>query len=155
MTRIIRWNPLREMVDMQRQLDRVFDEMNTNFAQGDLTQTGNWLAFDIHENEDNYIVQADLPGFNSDDINITLHENTLTVSAENKREELSEGERQVISERRYGRFQRSIRLPETVDSERVEANFDNGVLTLEIAKSEVTKPRQIPVNSQKMLTNEN
>lgn len=155
MARIIRWNPLREIVDVQRQLDKVFDDMNTNFAQGDWNQTGNWLAFDIHENDDNYIVQANLPGFNSDDIDVTLHDNTLTVSAENHREELREGERQLVSERRYGRFHRSIRLPETVDSERVEANFDNGVLMLQIAKSEVAKPRQIPVNSQKMLTNQN
>ena len=155
MARIIRWNPLREMVDMQRQLDRVFDEMNTNFTQGDLNQTGNWLAFDIHENEDNYIVHADLPGIDPDDIEVTLHENTLTVSAENEREELREGERHVINERRYGRFQRSVRLPETVDGDKVEANFDNGVLTLEIAKSEVTKPRQIPVKNRKMLTSEN
>lgn len=155
MSRIIRWNPLREMVDMQRQLDRVFDEMNTNFNQGDWTETGNWLAFDIHENEDNYIVETDLPGINPDDINITLHENTLTVSAELNREDLQEGDRQIINERRYGRFQRSVRLPETVDADKVEANFENGVLMLTIAKSEVTKPRQISVNSQKMLTTEN
>lgn len=155
MSKVIRWNPLREMVDMQRQLDRVFDEMNNNFTQSDWTQTGNWLAFDIHENEDNYIVETDLPGIDPDNIGVTLHENTLTVTAEINREELQEGERQLISERRYGRFQRSVRLPETVDADKVEANFENGVLMLTIAKSEATKPRQISVNSHKMLTNEN
>src|SRR5690606_8697670 len=71
MTRLTRWNPLREMVDMQRQLDRVFDEMNGNLSQGDWTQTGNWLAFDIHENEDNYIVETDLPGIDPDNIDVT------------------------------------------------------------------------------------
>ncbi len=155
MARIVRWNPVREIVDMQRQLDRVFDEMNRNFSDNDWTESGNWLALDVHENDDNYIVETDLPGINPDDINITLHENTLTISAESIREDVQEGERRIVSERRYGRFQRSIRLPDAVDADNVEANYDNGVLSLTLAKSEASKPRQISVNNAKMLTTEN
>ena len=155
MARIVRWNPVREIVDMQRQLDRVFDEMNRNFSDNDWTESGNWLALDVHENDDNYIVETDLPGINPDDINITLHENTLTISAESIREDVQEGEHRIVSERRYGRFQRSIRLPDAVDVDNVEANYDNGVLSLTLAKSEASKPRQISVNNAKMLTSEN
>ena len=155
MTRIVRWNPIREIVDMQRQLDRVFDEVNRNFADSDWTESGNWLALDVHENDNNYIVETDLPGINPDDIDVTLHDNTLTITAEVNREETKEGERRIVSERRYGRFQRSIRLPDAIDADKVGANFDNGVLTLTLAKSEASKPRQISVNNKKMLTTEN
>lgn len=155
MTRIVRWNPIREIVDMQRQLDRVFDDVNRNFVDNDWTERGNWLALDVHENEDNYFVETDLPGINPDDIDVTLHENTLTITAEVHRAEDKDGEHRIVSERRYGRFQRSIRLPDAVDADNVEANFDNGVLTLTLAKSEASKPRQISVKNRKMLTTEN
>jgi len=155
MTRIVRWNPVREIVDMQRQLDHVFNEVNRNFSDNDWTERGNWLALDVHENDDNYIVKTDLPGINPDDIDITLHENTLTITAESNREDVQQGEHRIVSERRYGRFQRSIRLPNSVDADKVEANYDNGVLMLTLAKSEASKPRQISVNNAKMLTTEN
>ncbi|MGJ3238076.1 MAG: Hsp20/alpha crystallin family protein [Anaerolineae bacterium] len=155
MTHIVRWNPFREIVDMQRQLDRVFDEMNSSLGDSKWSETGNWLALDVHENADNYIVETDLPGINPDDINITLHDNMLTISTETQREDVQEGERRIVTERRYGRFQRSIRLPETVDPEQVDASYDNGVLKLTLAKSEVSKPRQIKVNDARMLTTEN
>ena len=155
MTRIVRWNPFREIVDMQRQLDRVFDEMNRNLPDSDWTESGNWLALDVHETDDNYLVETDLPGITPDDIDITLHENTLTITAEIHREDVQEGERRIVSERRYGRFQRSIRLPETVDADHVEASFENGVLMLTLAKSEASKPRQITVKAHKILTTEN
>lgn len=152
---VTRWNPFREMVDMQRQLDRVFDEMNRGLGDGEWMQSGNWLALDVHENGDVYIVEADLPGINIDDIDITLHENTLTITAELTREELAEGNRRLLSERRYGRFQRSIRLDDTIDADNVEANYNNGVLMLTLPKSEASKPRQITVNATPQLTNAN
>ena len=152
---VTRWNPFREMVDMQRQLDWVFDEMNRGLGDGEWMQSGNWLALDVHENGDVYIVEADLPGINIDDIDITLHENTLTITAELTREELAEGNRRLLSERRYGRFQRSIRLDDTIDADNVEANYNNGVLMLTLPKSEASKPRQITVNATPQLTNAN
>lgn len=158
MSNITRWNPFREMVDMQRQLDRVFDEMNRGIGNSEWTQGGNWLALDVHENEDGYIVETDLPGINIDDINITLHENTLTISAEINREETQDSDRRLLSERRYGRFQRSIRLGNTIDADNVDATYENGVLTLMLPKSEASKPRQIAINGNTVnpqLTNQN
>jgi len=155
MTRIYRWNPFREMVEMQKSLDRMFGEVNRSFGESEWSAAGNWLAVDVIENNDAYILTADLPGVVSDDINITLHENVLTISGEIHTEEVEEGTRSLLNERRYGVFRRSITLPNTINGDNVEASFDNGVLTLTLPKSEASKPRQIAVKSHPVLTSEN
>lgn len=154
MARLVRWSPFREMVDMQRRLDRIFDEVGRNLPESEWAEAGNWLALDVHETADAYTVETDLPGVNPENINVTLHENMLTISAETKREERSDNN--IISERRYGSFQRSVRLPNLVDADKVEAHYENGVLRLTLPKSETAKPRQIEVRKNApMLTNEN
>lgn len=155
MARIVRWSPFREMVDMQRRMDRLFEEMTGNLESNEWTEAGNWLALDVHDNGESYLVEADLPGFNADDIDITLHDHTLTISGEIKKEDVQEGERRILSERRYGLFRRSVRLPDAVDAENVEATYDNGVLKLALPKSEAAKPRQISVKNTPLLSNEN
>ena len=155
MARLVRWSPFREMVDMQRRLDRIFDQIGQNDSESEWTEAGNWLALDVHENGDAYTVETDLPGVHAGDINVSLQDNMLTISAETKREEKSDTNNHLISERRYGSFHRSLRLPSTVDAEKVEAHFENGVLRLTLPKSEAAKPRQIEVKNQPMLTNEN
>ncbi len=142
--RIVRWNPVREMAAMQSAMDRMFDEFGRGINGFDGTTT-NWLALDVNENDDAYVVQADLPGVNPDDINITLNDNVLTISAETQREETHENERRIITERSYGKYSRSLTLPNTVESDKVEADYENGVLRLTLPKSEKAKPRQISV----------
>jgi HSP20 family protein len=152
MTRIIPWSPFREMVDMQRRLDRIFDDVGRNLPESDgWTETGNWLALDVHESDDAYTVKTDLPGMSPENINVSLHDNMLTISAESKQEEKRDSENKLISERRYGAFHRSIRLPNTVDADKVEASFENGVLQLTLPKSEAAKPRQIEVKNSRLL----
>ena len=155
MARIVRWSPFREMVDMQHRMDRLFEEMTGNLQANEWTEAGNWLALDVHDNGENYFVEAELPGFNVDDIDITLHDHTLTISGESKREDVQEGERRIVSERRYGLFRRSVRLPDAVDADSVEAVYENGVLKLTLPKSEAAKPRQISVKNMPILGNEN
>lgn len=155
MTRIYRWNPFREMVEMQNSLNRMFNEVNRSFGENEWAAAGNWLGVDVIEDPDNYIVTANLPGMLPEDIDITMHEHTLTIRAEVTAPELPEGTRRLLNERRYGQFRRSITLPEAVDADNVEANFHNGVLTLSIPKSEVAKPRQISVKNPTMLASEN
>lgn len=155
MARIIRWSPFREMVDMQRRMDRLFEEVTNNYEGNEWTEAGNWLALDVHDNGESYFVEADLPGFNADDIDITLHDHTLTISGEMSRSEPQEGENRILAERRYGLFRRSVRLPDAVDADAVEANYENGVLKLTLPKSEAAKPRQITVKNAPLLTNEN
>ena len=107
---------------------------------------GYGLALDVEENPDAYIVQANLPGINLDDISVNIHEDVLTVSAESAAEGRQEDSRLLIRERRYGKFSRSLRFPTVVDGNAVEANLENGVLSITLPKAEHVKPRQIPVN---------
>lgn len=152
-SRIVRWNPVREMVAMQSAMDRMFDEVTRNF--GDLPTVGNTLPLDVHENDAHYTIAANLPGLTADDIEITLHENTLTISGEFVRQEAPEGTREWLSERVFGKFSRTLTLPNAVDADAVEATYDNGVLTLTLPKAESARPRQIAVNSKGLLNNPN
>jgi len=109
-------------------------------------ETGN-IAVDIKETESNYTVKADFPGVNKDDIDLSVDNNVLTISAEHKDEaEEKEGERIIRQERRYGKYSRSFNLGKNIDESKIKAEFDNGVLTLVIPKGEVPPVRkQIPI----------
>lgn len=104
------------------------------------------LALDVEENPEAYIVQANLPGISLDDISVNIHEDVLTVTAESVAEQRDEHSRMLIRERRYGKFSRSLRFPTVVDGNAVEANFENGVLSISLPKADHVKSRQIPVN---------
>ena len=112
--------------------------------------SGHALALDVHENDDAYTVVADLPGVNADDISIQLHEDVLTISAETQQERSeSNGNGNVLlQERRYGKTSRSLRFPVHVNSTNVEADYNNGVLTVTIPKAEEVKPRRISINAR-------
>jgi HSP20 family protein len=106
------------------------------------------LAMDVKEEADGYSVMTSLPGVNPDEIDISFHEDVLTISAETKTEERQEGARYVLQERRYGKFSRSLRLPSNVDADKVTANYENGVLKVFVPKSEVAQPRKIAINTK-------
>jgi HSP20 family protein len=102
-------------------------------------------ALDVEETEDNITVSAEVPGMDKNDIEITVTNGVLTLRGE-KREETEEGEGQYHRvERRYGRFERAIPLPDYADQENIDATYHNGVLTLDIPKTEKAKPKQIEV----------
>lgn len=145
MTRIVRWNPVRDMAEMQSALDRLFENtLQTYSANGG----HNWLALDVHEDENSYTVKADVPGLTPDNLDITLHENVLTIHAEfNTEKTQEENGRVIVSERRSGSFRRSVTLPVNVDADKVVADYENGVLTLTLPKSEAARPRQIAVKA--------
>lgn len=127
-------------------LDRIFNDWTRSINE--VTQN-NTLALDIHENDDAYIVKADIPGFTPEHIDIRLYDDVLTITAENnvENEEKDDKGNILVQERRYGKFSRSLRFPVHVDADSVDANYDNGVLTLEISKAEEVKPRRIAVNT--------
>lgn len=106
------------------------------------------LAMDVKEDERGYTVLTSLPGVTAEDINISIHEDVLTISAETKTEDRQEKERFVLQERRYGKFSRSLRLPSNVDAEKVTADYENGVLKVFVPKSEVAQPRKIAINAK-------
>lgn len=105
------------------------------------------LALDVEEGSDGYTLRANLPGVKLEDIDISIHEDVLTITAETVSEQSAENSRLVIRERRSGKFTRSLRFPVDVHGEAIEASFDNGVLEIWVPKTEQIKPRQIPVNA--------
>ena len=112
---------------------------------GQFEARGLGLTLDVEESPDAYVVRADLPGVPLDAISVNIHEDVLTIAGESAREERSEDSRMLIRERRSGKFSRSLRLPDIVNGEAVEADFVDGVLSITLPKAEHVKPRQIPV----------
>jgi HSP20 family protein len=145
---IIRWEPARELQTIQQEMNRLFG----TFFDGEGVTAENGLArrwippMDLVEDDDSFILRADLPGVREDDVNVELEDNVLTVSGERRaeHEERKEGYRRV--ERASGRFSRSLTLQEGVDAERVEARFEHGVLEVRIPKPEQRKPRKVAIS---------
>jgi HSP20 family protein len=127
---------------LRNQLNQMFEP---DFTIGDLFG-GAWTpAVDVLESKDKLTVKAELPGFRREDLEVSVHENNLTISGERKAEEDRKDAEFYRSERFYGRFQRSIPLPFSVDTEKIEAHYRDGVLTITLPKSEHAKAKQIQV----------
>ncbi len=153
MTLVRRWDPFREMAELRATMDRLLNE--TRNLPLIPTEDSIWmLPLDVSENEEAFVVKASIPGVNPDDIDISLTDNVLTIKAEIKDEDEIENARYHLRERRYGVFSRSITLPTAVDADKVEATYENGVLTLNIPKAEEMKPRKIEVHTHKMIEGE-
>lgn len=99
--------------------------------------------FEVKETSDSFVVRADLPGVDEKDLDISLHQNVLTVSGQRQAEERKEGETYALYERQYGSFSRSFSLPDIADGERIDAKLEAGVLTLTIGKRAEAKPKKI------------
>ena len=157
MTLLSRWEPLREfsaMQDRMNRMNRLFHESySPEGPEEALTTTSFAPPVDIYEDEHNITLKLEVPGIDEKDIDVRVEGNTLTVHGERKieKEEKEENFRRV--ERQYGSFTRSFTLPSSVDPAQVSANYDKGVLKINLAKKAEAKPKQIKVNvgSQKTL----
>ncbi|MGO8954401.1 MAG: Hsp20/alpha crystallin family protein [Rhodomicrobium sp.] len=122
------------------EMDRLFDSFLTgmpsltNLRQAFPAAQGLTPAWDVKETEKELVVKADLPGIDEKDIQLTIHDGVLSIRGEKKSERTDERENYHFMERSFGSFQRAIRLPETVDEDKVQANFDKGVLTVTLPK---------------------
>ncbi len=145
MTTLVRWDPFREMMQLQNAVDRLFEaELASTMPLW--RQSAAWaLPLDVIETDDEFIVKASIPGINPDELDISLVDNVLTIKGEIKAEEESEDVRYHLRERRFGMFQRSISLPVPVNADKVEATYENGVLILHIPKAEEVKPKHISI----------
>jgi HSP20 family protein len=146
MTLTTRWEPFRDMTNLQNTLSRI---LGSEYAQtgDDLMTSGTFLPpVDIYEDENHFKLHFEVPGMNEKDIDIRLENNNLTVRGERKFESDQKEENFRRVERRYGSFTRSFTLPNTVDSEKVSASYENGILTVELLKRAEAKPKQIKVN---------
>ena len=146
MTLITRWDPFREFVTLQDRMNRLFRDSFGDSREEALTTTTFAPPVDVYEDEHNVTLKIEVPGIDEKDIDVRIENNTLTVHGERKfeKEEKEENYRRV--ERQYGSFTRTFTLPNTVDTEKVQADYDKGVLKVQLAKKAEAKPKQIKVN---------
>ena len=146
MTVLTRWEPFREFSTLQDRMNRLFRETQGNSQDESLTSSSFAPAVDVYEDEHNVTLKIEVPGIDEKDIDVRIENNTLTVHGERKieKEEKEENYRRV--ERQYGSFTRTFNLPPTVDAEKVQADYDKGVLKITLPKKAEAKPKQIKVN---------
>jgi len=139
-----RFDPFREMRRMMEQIERELLPF-----EGDVEVSP--LALDISSDDKNLIVRTAVPGVKEEDINISVHDGVLTVSAESHFERDEQKENWHRRELRYGKFSRAVRLPEDVNFEKAEAELENGMLTIKLPKSEPTPVQKIAVKAKKLI----
>jgi len=147
---LMRINPLRELQEVQNMMNEVFgDGVSRLFGKADRSLTrGSWVPpVDIHESENELVFTCELPGFEKDQVNITVNGGRLIVSG-NRAEGETQGRQYHHVERWRGNFYRSFLLPTSVNSEGIQAQLKNGLLTVILPKKAEAKPRQIPVTVQ-------
>jgi HSP20 family protein len=147
MTVLTRFEPFREFATLQDRINRVFRESYTPEGRDETLTTSSFApAVDVYEDEHSVTLKIEVPGIDEKDIDVRVENNTLTVHGERKieKEEKEENYRRV--ERQYGSFTRTFNLPTTVDSEKVSANYDKGLLKIALPKKAEAKPKQIKVN---------
>lgn len=124
--------------EVNRLFNTLFEPMNATASR--------WVpAMDLVEADDHFVLTADLPGLGEDDINIEVQDNALTITGERKAEHERKERGWYRIERSFGRFSRTLTLPEGVDADRIEASFDRGVLEVRIPKPEERKPRRVQI----------
>ena len=142
---ISRWDPFREMSKVQDQVNRFFED--SFLRRGSESSLSLWAPeVDIHETQDALVLEADLPGLEDKDLDIRVENNMLTIRGERKFEKKVSEENYLRVERSYGSFCRSFSLPHTVNTDQIQANYRNGVLTVRLPKREEAKPKQIKVS---------
>jgi HSP20 family protein len=147
MASIVRWEPFRDMMTLRDAMDRMFEErfvrppMPFGWGEG-------YLAVDIYETEDNVVVKTAIPGVKAEEIAVSVTGDTLTVKAESKEEEEIQRENYLRRERRFGSYCRSVTLPGGLETEKAEADYSDGVLTLIFPKAEEVKPKSIKVTTK-------
>lgn len=146
---LTRWDPFREIMALRNQMDRMLGEWPEAFSGWGDSESAGWLRLpvDVSESDEAYTVRASIPGVNPEDLDISVQNNMLTIRGETRAEQEKEGDRWHIRERRFGQFQRTIALPNNVTPDQIGAEYQNGVLTLTLPKSEEAKPRRISVRS--------
>jgi HSP20 family protein len=144
---ITRWEPFRDLVSTQERFNQIFNETFAR-AFGDHEPTSrSWVpAVDIYETDQNLVMKAELPGINPDDVEIRVEDNTLYLKGERKLENEVKEENLHRVERSYGTFTRSFALPSSIDSDKVTAEYKDGILTLTMPKREEAKPRTVKIN---------
>lgn len=147
---IVRWEPFRDMVGIQERMNRLFDEAFRGTpragSEDDWALGGSWApAVDIYEQGGDIVLKAELPGVDPKNADIRVENNTLTLRGERKLDNEIKRENYHRVERAYGTFSRSFTLPSVVDTDKIKAEYKDGVLLVTLPKREEAKPKQITV----------
>src|SRR5437762_11355616 len=143
----VMWPSLNRWASLRDDLDTLLELPFLSGGAGQEQLFTGWTpALDLYQNNDNVVAVVELPGMRKEDIEISLHDGTLTISGERKRESGSNGDNAERTERYVGAFRRSIALPTQVDANKVSATYRDGILTVTLPKAEEVKPKQIQVS---------
>lgn len=145
---LTRWSPIRDLVSMRNDMDRMLENALQTWPAETNGGRMRTIDVDMYENDDEFVVKAELPGLSTDDVDINISGNTLTLQGEFQAEEEGERDNVRFRERRYGSFRRSFSLPTYVDADQAEAEFTDGVLTVHLPKVEEARPKQIPIKAK-------
>lgn len=143
MSNIVRWDPFREMMSFRDMMNRVFDESFSR--QLGSSEDWNMPSVDMYQTDKELVVKAVLPGMKPEDIQISITGDVLTLRGETKQEQEVKEANYHLHERRFGNFSRSLPLPVAVVTDKAHAEFENGILTLVLPKSEEDRPKTITV----------
>ena len=145
MSNLIRWEPAREMMTLREAMDRLFDDAFTS----PLSTRNGWSmatpAIDMYQTDNEVVVKASIPGVKADEVQINITGDVLSLKGEVKHEEERKDRAWHIREQRFGSFERSVALPTTVKTDKAEAVFENGILTITLPKADEVKPRTINI----------
>lgn len=143
---LVRWNPWATLPTLQDRINRLFDEVFPATEGREDTGLFEWRpSVDTYEKDDAVVIKAELPGVKKDDISIDVNNNVLSIRGERKHEEDVREENYYRRERFYGKFQRSFTLPDGVDPDKIEASYKDGVLEVQVPKTEQSKGRRIEI----------
>jgi HSP20 family protein len=150
---LTRWNPTRELLNMEREFNKLFNSFGTRFGISPGNGEGEeeyenaiWSPLtDITEDKDNYLLSLDIPGVPRENVKISYTNGQLVISGERKQEKENKDKNYYRVERSYGRFYRSFNLPQEIKEDQIEANFKDGQLNITIPKAEKAKPKEIAI----------
>ena len=143
---LVRWEPLRDLMNFQERMNRLFDDVYSRRGELSPIQKGDWSpAVDVFETKDAIELRAELPGLTASDVDIALENDVLTLSGERTMSKEVKEENYHRVERSYGCFTRSFALPRRIHKEKIKATFKDGVLHVTLPKAEEAKPKQIKI----------
>ena len=147
MMNLVRWSPWKDMTTLQNGINRLFDDPFLRISREDGESLGMLNpSVDLYEMDDNFVIKAELPGVDKDNIAIDVKDRVLTLSGERSHDNEVKEENYYRRERSHGKFQRAFTLPADVDPDKIKAEYKDGVLKIEVPKPEGLKPKQITVH---------
>ena len=148
MMNLVRWNPWREMNTLQNRINHLFSDSFFQPSRSDDDMSlGAWHpVVDMYDEDDRIVIKAELPGLDKKDIAVDVKDRVLTISGERNYDNEVKEEKYYRRERAYGKFQRAFSLPADVDSDKIKADFKDGLLKVEVPKPEKQKPKEITVH---------